>query len=63
MKIGARAAWASLALFMFALAGEAAAMPLMQWSDLLSRPTDWPDAAVFGTLYGLGSLRAIAART
>ncbi len=32
------------------------------WSDLLSRPTDWPDAAVFGTLYGLGSLRAMSAR-
>lgn len=38
MKIEARAAWASLALFMFALAGEAAAMPLMKWPDLLSRP-------------------------
>jgi acetyl esterase/lipase len=36
-KIWARAAWASLALFVFG-AMEAHAMPLMKWPDLLSRP-------------------------
>ena len=37
-KIWARAAWASLALFVSMPAMEANALPLMQWSDLISRP-------------------------
>ncbi len=44
--LGARAATASLALFMSVMAVEASAMPLMQWSDLLSRPRPHASARI-----------------
>lgn len=45
-RTGARAALASLALFMSALPAMVSAMPLMQWSDLLSRPHPHADVRI-----------------
>lgn len=45
-SIRARAASAALAFFLSVVCGEAGAMPLMQWADLLSRPRPHADERI-----------------